>query len=238
MYKSEFHVHTRYSKDSILPLFIILLILKIKKINTVVITDHNEIKGAIKAKDKFERYNINVIIGEEISTSCGEIIGLNLSNKIEPNQTPKETIKKIKGQNGYVYIPHPYDEKRRKTVLIEKEIAKNSNDIDFIEIHNGRNILPEFTKKQEDISKKYNITPIIGSDAHTFFELGRNIIITDEKLDANNLLQNKNYFKFKKKDCILFTHFCTKYIKIIKLIFGGNYNEFFRIINRKITRGK
>ena len=112
MYKSEFHVHTRYSKDSILSYWLLLLILKIKKINTVAITDHNEVAGALKYKDKFKKHGIELIVGEEIFTNKGEIIGLGLTTKIEPDLSPKETIKQIKEQNGIVYVPHPYDEKR------------------------------------------------------------------------------------------------------------------------------
>ena len=56
IYKAEFHVHTRYSKDSTLSYWLLLLVLKIRKINTVAITDHNEVAGALKFKDKFKIY--------------------------------------------------------------------------------------------------------------------------------------------------------------------------------------
>ena len=99
--------------------WLLLLILKLKKISTVAITDHNEIAGAIKYKDKFKKHHIELIVGEEIFTNKGEIIGLGLSKKIEPNLSPKETIKRIKEQNGIVYVPHPYDEKRYKIYTYE-----------------------------------------------------------------------------------------------------------------------
>ena len=46
--RAEFHTHTRFSKDSILNKFFILFMLKLKKIKLIAITDHNEVKGAIK----------------------------------------------------------------------------------------------------------------------------------------------------------------------------------------------
>ena len=238
MYKSEFHVHTRYSKDSILAYWLLLLILKTKKINTVAITDHNEIAGAIKYKNKFKKHGIEMIVGEEIFTSKGEIIGLGLTNKIEPDLSPEETIKQIRKQNGIVYVPHPYDEKRYKTVLAEDEIKKHKKEIDFIEVHNGRNISSEFDKKQNEIAEKYGITKIIGSDAHTFFELGRNYIITDKIITIENLISEYKNVKFNEKKCIEFAHRWTRIARIITLIGKGDFYGITRIIKKKFKKEK
>lgn len=238
MFRSEFHVHTRYSKDSILSFWLLLLMLKIKKINTIAITDHNEVIGALKYKDKFKKLGIELIVGEEIFTNKGEIIGLGLTKKIEPDLSPKETIKQIKEQNGLVYIPHPYDEKRYKTVLVEEEIKNNKNDIDFIEVHNGRNISKEYDKKQNEIAEKYNLTKIIGSDAHTFFELGRNYIVTKNKITIDELRNNYKDIEFNEKKCINLAHNCTKLAKIITFISKGDFYGIIRVIKKKFKRDR
>lgn len=238
MYKTEFHVHTRYSKDSILSYWLLLLVLKIKKINTVAITDHNEVAGALKFKDKFKKHGIELIVGEEIFTNKGEIIGLGLTSKIEPDLSPKETIKQIRRQNGIVYIPHPYDEKRYKTVLIEEEIKKNKNEIDFIEVHNGRNISSKFDEKQNEIAEKYKLTKIIGSDAHTFFELGRNYILTENKITIDNLMNEYKNVKFNEKKCINFAHQWTKVARVITLIGKGDFHGIVGIVKKKLKRKK
>lgn len=235
-YKTEFHVHTKYSKDSILPYWLILVVAKLKKIDTLVITDHNEIDGALKYKEKFSKRNIEIIVGEEIFTKKGEIIGLNLNKRIEPNLTPKETIKRIRKQKGLVYIPHPYDEKRCKTVLVESEIEKNKDEIDFIEVHNGRNIDRQFSIEQNEMAEKYNLRKIIGSDAHTFFELGRNYILTDKKITSDTILENYKNVEFVKRDCINFAHSWTKLARIVTIISKGDFGEIFRIISRKSKR--
>lgn len=237
-YKSEFHVHTRFSKDSIMPLWLIALICKIKKIDTIAITDHNEIKGAIKLKKILKNSNIEVIIGEEIFTKDGEIIGLNLKELIEPNLSAKETIKRIKKQHGIVYVPHPYDEKRYKTVLKEKEISINKKEIDFIESHNGRNIKKYFSEKQNQLADEYKIKKIIGSDAHTFIELGRNYILTDKKIKANSIMDDYDNPIFNKKECIQISHKLTKIARLIKIVTRGDFNELHRIINRRCKKKK
>lgn len=235
-YRTEFHVHTRYSKDSTLNFYFLYIMCKIKKINCIAITDHNEIKGAIKYKEKLDKKGINVIVGEEIFTSDGEIIGLFLNKKIEPGLTCKETIKKIKEQNGMVYVPHPFEPYRYKTVLEESCIFENRNDIDLIEIHNGRNRNTKISKMQKEISEKYKIRPIIGSDSHTFFELGRNYVELNSISRDNILSSIDSLIEFRCKKCLKLSHFWTKIAKVIKIIEKGEFNELYRIINRKCSR--
>ena len=164
------------------------------------------------------------------------IMWLGLSSKIEPDLSPKETIKQIKEQNGLVYIPHPYDEKRYKTVLVEEEIKKNKNDIDFIEVHNGRNIKSSFDIKQNEIAEKYNLTKIIGSDAHTFFELGRNYVLSNERITLDNIKRVYKDISFNSKNCIKFAHKWTRVARIINIMYRRDFNELRRIIHKR--RGK
>ena len=77
------------------------------------------------------------------------------------------TISEIKRQGGLVYIPHPYDEKRKKTVLKEHFISLFRDEIDCIEVYNGRNVLDEYAVKQREIADKYSLKYVIGLDAHT-----------------------------------------------------------------------
>lgn len=235
-YKTEFHVHTRGSKDSTLNFIFLFMQCKIKKINCIAITDHNEVNWAVKHKEKFEKNNIKVIVGEEIFTSEGEIIGLFLKKRILPNLTPLETINEIKRQNGIVYIPHPYEPYRHKTVLKEKNIEKYSNMYDLIEFHNGRNRTEEISNKQKKLQNKYGITGVIGSDAHTFFEIGRNYMMLDS-IDKKNIVNSiKNCDEYKCSKCILFAHKWTKVARAIKMIEKGKINELFRIIYRKFKK--
>lgn len=234
--RAEFHTHTRFSKDSILNKFFILLMCKIRKIKVIAITDHNEINGAIKYKKFLKKFGIDVIVGEEVMTNCGEIIGLFLNKKIEPLQTPEQTIKEIKNQKGIVYLPHPYDEKRYKTVLSKEKQIKLKKEFDFIEIHNGRNISEDYSRKQEEIQKELNVTPIIGSDAHTFIELGRNYAeieykdIRDFQDNIHSVIENAN---FHKKKCIKFAHTLTKFARVITMIEKGEFNELHRVVFKR-----
>lgn len=236
-YKIEFHVHTRHSHDSILNKYFILLMCKFKRINCIAITDHNEVKGAIKYKLFLEKHNVNVIIGEEIFTSDGEIIGLFLNSKIQPNLSAEETVKLIKEQKGLVYIPHPYDEKRYKTVLKENALLKIKDSVDLVECHNGRNIDKKYSIIQESIADKYNLNKVVGSDAHTFYELGRNYCMVDS-FEKNKIIDEVKKGLFVRKKCIKFAHFNTKLVRIHKMIWKGDFSGLYRIINRKFKKRK
>ncbi len=74
-------------------------------LNVLCITDHNTIKGAVEAR----KYNKDlVVIGEEISSTDGEIIGLFLQEQVQPGLSPEETIEQIHGQDGIAIAPHPF----------------------------------------------------------------------------------------------------------------------------------
>lgn len=237
MKKIEFHVHSIASNDSLLTKFFMCLMCKIKKINCLVITDHNEIWFAQKYKSYFKKNNIDVIVGEEIFTNEGEIIGLFLTEKINPGLSLGETIKLIKKQDGLVYVPHPYDPKRRKTVLKENSMKKYLKEIDFIEMHNGRNYYKETSDKQLEIVENFSSNKVIGSDAHTFYELGRNYCYVDS-YDKEFFVSNMKNAVFHKKKCIKIAHLNTKVVKLIKIILRGDINGFVRIIKRKIKKRK
>lgn len=237
----ETHVHTRYSHDSLLSLKLLYLMCRLRQIGCIAITDHNTIKGAVEFKKYCElrKRGPYVIIGEEIMTSRGEVIGLYLKEEIPPGLTPEVTIRKIKKQGGIVYIPHPYDEKRQRTVMPFPDLEKNTLLIDCIECYNGRNISAEYGQKQMEVALRLAGIKVIGSDAHTFLELGRNYMSIE-----NGYLSKPEYFlsevqkaKFHEAPCLRVAHRITKLAKMMKFISKGDIYGLFRVINGKLRGG-
>ncbi len=74
-------------------------------------TDHDTIEGALRLK---ELSDLPVIVGEEIMTAQGELIGLFLREPVPPGMSAVETVEAIRGQGGLVYLPHPKDPFRRR----------------------------------------------------------------------------------------------------------------------------
>ena len=241
--KTELHIHTSHSCDSLLSIRLLALLCRLNAVDCIAVCDHNTISGAIKAKQYFLKHHINVIIGEEIFTADGEIIGLFLNSEIPAGLSSEETAERIMAQGGMVYIPHPYDAKRYKTVLRTDKIKKLAPVTDFIEIYNGRNIENSFSQKQQETADKYTdpsqTVRVAGSDAHAWFEVGRNYMISDS-YDTNSPSEFKEAMRAaerKTAPCSAFSHFHTKIVRLFKLLLKGNFNELYRIILRKCVKG-
>jgi len=166
--KTAFHIHTKYSYDSNLDPKGIIENLVNWGYEQVIITDHDTIDGALYAKEYAEKNyknQIHVIIGEEISTNIGDIIGFPLKHHIETNDF-NECILKIKEQNAFVCLPHPYKEHNLFEIHTNEFIEK----IDFIETFNAR-LNPTLNGFAEKYADYYNKFKIIGSDTHVCQEL-------------------------------------------------------------------
>ena len=80
--RAELHCHSTYSTvDGVLTPEKIITVAKKNKIDIIALTDHNEIKGAQELKRIAPAW-LNVIVGEEITTKQGDIIGLFLKEKV------------------------------------------------------------------------------------------------------------------------------------------------------------
>ncbi len=165
----DFHVHTVFSFDSGIELRELINVILDKGLTGVAICDHNTVEGA---KELRKIAPFLVIVGEEIKTIEGELIGYFLESAVPPALTPEETVERIKGQGGLVCLPHPFDRFRR-SCLSQMAIERIKNEIDFVEGYNSRNILKEDNLRAQRWAKENNKLIIAGSDAHTYYEVGR-----------------------------------------------------------------
>jgi len=159
----DLHVHTRYSGHSLLRPEHIVKVAKKRGLDTLAITDHDEIQGAIEVSRMFP-----TIIGEEVSSDDGDIIGLFLTEKVQRGSA-KQVMESIRAQGGLVIIPHPFDSMRGGKVMSEEVCA----DADCIEIFNSRVINKADNDKARAFAESKNIPAVVGSDAHTSMEIGK-----------------------------------------------------------------
>jgi predicted metal-dependent phosphoesterase TrpH len=155
-----FHIHTNYSPDSRTTIEQVIDKAISCGIKKIAITDHNTIRGALHMK---RLYPEMVIVGEEIMTSEGEIIGLFLSKLIPRDMTPEQTLSEIHAQGGLSYIPHPFDYKRAHFTV--KRIRELAHMIDIIEIFNPK-CSPECNNLASQIANELGIACAVGCDAH------------------------------------------------------------------------
>ena len=169
MLKVDLHIHSHFSNDSRATPEQIVHKCILHEINCVSITDHDSIKGAVEIQ---RIAPFTVIIGSEIKSSSGDIIGLFLKEDIPSNLTPRETAQAIKAQQGLVMIPHPFD-RVRSSALGDKGFREILEYVDIVESFNARNLFRTDDKKAQLIADHYNFISAVASDAHTATELGR-----------------------------------------------------------------
>ena len=138
-------------------------------LGAIAITDHNEISGALEARERAD--GIKVIVAEEVKTADqGEVIGLFIEEKIPRGLTLAETIAEIRRQGGLVYVPHPFD--RMHAVPDYEHLLEVVEDIDAIEVFNPRVAFSAFNEEAARFAAKYRIVAGAGSDSHVAQGLG------------------------------------------------------------------
>jgi predicted metal-dependent phosphoesterase TrpH/glycosyltransferase involved in cell wall biosynthesis len=165
----DLHMHTDHSPDCATPVDTLLATAKRVGLGAIAVTDHNEISGAIQARERAN--GIKVIVAEEIKTADqGEVIGLFLEEKIARGLTLQETIAEIRRQGGLVYVPHPFD--RMHAVPDYEHLLDVVEDIDAIEVFNPRVAFSAFNEEAARFAAKYRIAAGAGSDSHVAQGLG------------------------------------------------------------------
>lgn len=183
MLKTEFHCHTLYSKDSLVTPARLVKTCRKKGIDRVIITDHNTIKGALEAQKIAPEL---VIVGEEIMTTKGEILAAFVIEEIPAMLTPQETIARLKEQDAFISVSHPFDFTRSGHWL-ESDLLDILPLVDAIETFNARCLLPRMNLRAQEFAAKHGIASTVGSDAHTLFELGRATLTLPNFNSANEL---------------------------------------------------
>jgi predicted metal-dependent phosphoesterase TrpH len=162
----DLHVHSSASFDcSVTPQQLAARCQRLG-LGPVFITDHNTISGAAQLRSS---PRTEVVVGEEILTTEGELIGLFLSDPIPEGLSARETASRIKSQGGLIYLEHPYDPYRRH--LSENAIEELADMIDVVEVWNGRSD-SQINRKAADLCEVLGAAPGAGSDAHRLEEVG------------------------------------------------------------------
>ena len=167
----DLHMHTDHSPDCATPVRTLLETAVERGLGAIAITDHNEISGALAARELADDFGVQVILAEEVKTAeQGEVIGLFLKEKIARGMTMAETIAEIRRQGGLVYVPHPFD--RLHSVPDYEHLLEIVEEIDILEVFNPRVALTAFNEEAERFAAKYRIVPGAGSDSHVAQGLG------------------------------------------------------------------
>lgn len=184
MFKIDLHTHSSASPDGGIQPHEYEQLLKSKRLDFVAITDHNTIDLAKKMR---ELYGNKIIIGEEVDSVEGEIIGLFLKTLVAPGKSALETAADIKSQGGLVYVPHPFESFRRG--LAEAALDNIKDLVDIVEVHNGRALFDNQGPKAATWARLHNKVAAASSDAHGHKGLFTTFTTVDKEPSVKNLVE-------------------------------------------------
>ncbi|MFN2484618.1 MAG: PHP domain-containing protein [Candidatus Limnocylindria bacterium] len=177
---ADFHIHTRFSRDSILAEDKFIRIAMERGLTHVAITNHNNVEGAVAVRERVDALGVadrlTVILGEEVSTADGEVVGLFLWRTIPRGLSADETCDEIHAQGGLVSVPHPFDPFRPSHITrVALERLAEAGRIDVIEIFNSRVTLGRHNLEAAEFAARYGIPGIACSDTHSSFEIAMSV---------------------------------------------------------------
>jgi predicted metal-dependent phosphoesterase TrpH len=156
--KADLHVHTTYSKDSVITAKELVFYAKKRGLTAVAVTDHDEVEGALKIA---EETDFLIIPGTEVSSLNGHIVGLNVRERIPRGLSVDETVDRIHEAGGIAVACHPF-------ALFKGSIGKHvSGRFDAVEAINASAFpFNRATRQAHLLADRLKLPKVAGTDAH------------------------------------------------------------------------
>lgn len=189
----DLHTHSIASPDGSLTLEAYRSMLEDGSLDYIAITDHDRIDTALQFRRELGE---RIIVGQEVTTPDGEIIGLYLDKLVEPGQTAAKTVEAIKAQGGVVYIPHPFETVRKG---LSAQVLQNIGaGIDVIEAWNGRAAFQNKSVQAMAWAEAHDLAMAASSDAHGLRGWGRTYSVLSAPPDRDTLVALLRTAAYKK----------------------------------------
>ena len=170
----DLHLHSRYSHDSSTSLEALIARCRECSLDRIALTDHNTAEGALElariAPDL-------AIVGEEVKTREGELIGLFITSTIPPWLRPEEAMDLVHEMGGLTYLPHPLD--RNRSHYRPERIVELAPRVDIIESYNPW-CDASANRAAAELAADLGKVTATGSDSHGIEELGRSWMEMEE----------------------------------------------------------
>jgi predicted metal-dependent phosphoesterase TrpH len=172
--KADLHIHSTHSDGLARIPEIMEHVQRHTDLSVIAITDHNTLEGARFAKALEDMYDFEVVVGEEISSKHGHILGLFLEEPIPPGLSALETVSRINEQDGVTIIPHPFANRAFGPFGL-KSVGDALSDLAFnaLEVYNSS---PYLIRANRLAAKAFTggqgVASTGGSDAHVLQAIG------------------------------------------------------------------
>ncbi|HVF69881.1 MAG TPA: PHP domain-containing protein [Xanthomonadales bacterium] len=214
MYKVDLHTHSIISYDGGITKKQYTRLLDKGVLDCIAITDHNETSFARVLNSEL---GDKIIVGEEVKTTDGDIIGLFLKRTIPPGLSAVETVSEIKKDGGLVYIPHPFEKIRDS--LQEEDLMKIINQVDIIEVFNGRGVWRGQPDKAAEVAFTHKAAMASSSDAHCLPGIRTAYSLISKFPDRGSLRELLQKGQLQRKHAAFYSLICPGFNKLKNKLF-------------------
>jgi predicted metal-dependent phosphoesterase TrpH len=179
--KADLHVHTIYSRDSLITPEELVFYAKKRGLTAVAVTDHDRIDGALKIARETD---FLIIPGIEVSSRNGHIVGLNVQEPIPKGLSPDETVDRIHGAGGVAVACHPF-------AFFKGSLGKHANaKFDAVETINSSAFpFNRCVRKAQEIADRFGISRVAGTDAHYGPTIGYAYTVIDAEQQVDDIVK-------------------------------------------------
>jgi len=179
---ADLHVHSNYSKDSLITPKELVYYSKKRGLSAVAVTDHNQIEGSWKIAKEVD---FLVIPGMEVSSADGHIVALNIKELIPRSLSAKETVDKIHSAGGIAIAVHPY-------AWFKGSLTNHVRDAKFDAVETlNANAFPfgRCKRKAMEVAQKLQLPQVGGTDAHYGPTIGYGYTAIDSEPNVDSIVK-------------------------------------------------
>lgn len=178
MGRADLHIHTAHSPDGTATVSAVLEhVARTRVVDTIAITDHDVIDGALNALELAPRYDIDVIPGVEVTTADGHLLALFVTKPIAPHRPLIETVEAVAEQGGLCIAAHPggrWDwSLQEETIRTALALPHIGDTLVGLEEYNAS--LPILTTNRQAVAmnQRLQLAQVHNSDAHMLWMIGQ-----------------------------------------------------------------
>jgi predicted metal-dependent phosphoesterase TrpH len=211
--KVDFHCHSEASPDSLSKPAELIATARERGLDRLVITDHNNIRGALRCKELAPDL---IIVGEEVQTTCSELLAAFVTREVPRDLEPKEAIKHLRDQGAFISVSHPFDPNRGWQL---RDLLEIIDLVDAIEVFNARCYKPEWNLQAFEFAEERGIPGTVGSDSHSLYEIGGAQILLPGFNNADELRTVIGHGQVEAELASPLVHLGSRYARFIKGVF-------------------
>ena len=173
---ADLHLHTTASDGTASPTEVLAWVAEETDLKVIAICDHNTNEGALEAASAAGDFGIEVIVGQEVESCDGHILGLWTPALITPGMPAAATVAEIHRQGGLAIAAHPYAPRwwaNHGLCRGETEVY-DAVDYDGVEVSNSTPLLffANFHARRYWRDNQSRLAATGGSDAHMLSVIG------------------------------------------------------------------